>query len=88
MKRPEKMESNDAPLNIYGTLIFDTIDKNFTMFGHNSCCDKWGKFMPSRDEIEKIVNDWYECHMGHRLSEYKNKTDFINTITKRLGIEK
>jgi len=45
MKRPEKIH------DLYA-------DKNDCAIWNN-CCDKWEKFLPSEDEIKKILMDCY-----------------------------
>ena len=87
MKRPEKIKVNELPLNIYGTLIYETRDKNFAMFGHNSCCDDHDKFLPDEKEIADIIYDatQYLPFPGKDVARLNAKLEKV--FAKRLGVK-
>ena len=89
MKRPEKMKrveydesevgrGSENRVYNYG---FDLGFKVGEVDGHNSVCDKWGKFLPSKEEIERIIREF----IPHRDAQYI--PDLAKVIAKRLEVK-
>lgn len=52
--------------------------------GYNQCYDKWEEFLPSEEEIEKIINKVY-ANLG---TDGVDDSDLAKAISKRLHSDK
>lgn len=74
MKRPEKKSFTFSK-----TTNYDTEKLNIYCKGYNQACDKWEKFLPNFDEVEKLVTNIDGVDKFHRAH------NIANIIIERIG---
>ena len=84
MKRPEKKDPEKYRRE-HGVDDYDMHAQ--CAEAYNRACDNWEKFLPSKDEITKMVDKKLVTSVGTSIIATSIKNSLIEVIAKRLGVK-